>query len=333
MTCRSLGHGSPHQQDADITDRSETEQRVRPSTGSASSVIKWFSCRWFRCYGSLVLVQLSWVQLSWFSCHWTYNGIPKCLAIFHRPQCCSISFSGSQYGLMSEWCSSSVIRSVHCTRGGPDWMGWRKKLDQGHWCPDWTKSTIAGKRATCNGMKMTWPRLYSPEYELLRKERSSGNSLFFNPSPPGLLGAPLSAWVGGGSRPPLLSREPLVVESRARRHSKALHKTCQNHLSELKIEVKCEVKVRSKVKIWRFDVFGPGDQDYRTWWLKLRKNVAKGMVKVWYEYKWHTKKTSWSRSGHKMSLCVRIVIKPCDTCFMAQFWRRTRKSRLKYRLT
>ena len=67
----------------------------------------------------------------------------------------------------------------------------------------------------------------------------------------------------GGSRP-LLSREPLVVESRARRHSKALHKTRQNHLSELKIEVTCEVKVRSKVKIRRFDVLGPEDQDYRT---------------------------------------------------------------------
>ena len=72
--------------------------------------------------------------------------------------------------------------------------------------------------------------------------------------------------LGGGSRPPppLLSREPLVVESRATRHSKVLHKTHHNHLSELNIDVKCEVKVRSKVKIWRFDVLGPGDQDYRT---------------------------------------------------------------------
>ena len=76
-------------------------------------------------------------------------------------------------------------------------------------------------------------------------------------------GAPLSAW-GADHAPPLLSREPLVVESRARRHSKALHKTRQNHLRELKIEVKCEVKVRLKVKIWRFDILGPGDQDYRT---------------------------------------------------------------------
>ena len=47
------------------------------------------------------------------------------------------------------------------------------------------------------------------------------------------------------------------------------------------------------------------------------------MVKVWYEYKWHTKKTSRSRSGHKRY--IRIVIKLCDTCFMTQFRRRTRK--------
>ena len=96
---------------------------------------------------------------------------------------------------------------------------------------------------------------------------------------------------GGAYHAPLLSREPLFVESRARWHSKALDKTLQNHLSELKIEVTCKVKVRSKVKIRRFDVLGPGDQDYRTWWLKLRHNVVKGMVKIWYEYKCHTKKT------------------------------------------
>ena len=123
----------------------------------------------------------------------------------------------------------------------------------------------------------------------------------------------LGPWVpggGGANHAPLLSREPLVVESRARRHSKALRKTRQNHLSELKIEVTCEVKVRPKVKIWRFEVLGPGDQDCRTWWLKLRQNVVRDMVKVWYEYKWHTKKTSRSRSGHKRSLYVKIVINP-----------------------
>ena len=69
---------------------------------------------------------------------------------------------------------------------------------------------------------------------------------------------------GGLITPPLLSREPLFVESRARRHSKALDKTLQNHLSELNIEVTCKVKVRSNVKIRRFDILGPGDQDYRT---------------------------------------------------------------------
>ena len=101
--------------------------------------------------------------------------------------------------------------------------------------------------------------------------------LCLNPSPPGLLAHP---WVPGGAyhAPPLLSREPLFVECRARRHSKALDKKLQNHLSELKIEVTCKVKVRSKVKIRRFDLLGPGDQDYRTWWLKLRHNVFKGMV-------------------------------------------------------
>ena len=148
---------------------------------------------------------------------------------------------------------------------------------------------------------------------------------------PGLLAHP---WVPGGglSRPPAISRT-VGVESRARRHSKALDKALQNHLIELNIEVTCEVKVRSNVKIWRFDVLNPGDQDYRIWWPKLRQNVVKGMVKVWHEYKWHTKKISRSGSGHKRSLYIRIVTKSCDTCFMAQFRRRTRKSRLKYHLT
>ena len=140
-----------------------------------------------------------------------------------------------------------------------------------------------------------WPfkvKLYMVRRALTRQTRWYQNTCStFNPSPPGLLAHP---WVPGGAYhapPPLLSREPLFVESRARRRSKALDKTLQNHLSELKIEVTCKVKVRSNVKIRRFNVLGPGDQDYRTWWLKLRHNVVKCMVKVWYEYKWHTKKT------------------------------------------
>ena len=151
-----------------------------------------------------------------------------------------------------------------------------------------------------------------------------------NPSPPGLLAHPECL---GGLPRPLKSREPSVVESRARRHSKALHKTHPKLLSELKIEDTCEVKVRSKVKIRRFDVLGPGDQDYRTRWLNFRQNGVKGTVNVWFEWKWHPKKTSRSRSGHKRSLYVRIVIKSYDKCFMTTFRRRTWNSWLKYHLT
>ena len=127
----------------------------------------------------------------------------------------------------------------------------------------------------------------------------------------------------GGLIHPLLSREPLVVETRARRLSNALDKALQNHVSELKIEVTCEVKVRSKVKIRRFDVLGLGTRIIEPDGSNSGKMLSKH-VKVWYEYEWHTKKTSRSRSGHKRSLYVRIVIKSCDTFFMAQFRRRTR---------
>ena len=105
---------------------------------------------------------------------------------------------------------------------------------------------------------------------------------------------------GGGSRP-LLSREPLVVESRAIRHSKALHKTRQNHLSELKIEVTCEVKVRSgqRSKSGVLTFWALGTRIIEPDGSNSGKMLSKGMVKVWYENKWHTKKTSRSRSGHK----------------------------------
>ena len=77
----------------------------------------------------------------------------------------------------------------------------------------------------------------------------------FNQAPPGLLVHP---WVPGGlSRPhPPLSREPLVVDSCATRHSKAFYKTHLRHLSELKIKVTSEVKIRSNIKMWRFKRFG-----------------------------------------------------------------------------
>ena len=105
-----------------------------------------------------------------------------------------------------------------------------------------------------------------------------------------------------------LSREPLDVESWAGRHSKALHKTHSKHLSELKLEVICEVKVRSRVNIRRFFVLGPGDQEHTFSVLKLRRNVLICMVKACYNYRSHTDQMKRSRSDHKRSLYVKVVI-------------------------
>ena len=44
------------------------------------------------------------------------------------------------------------------------------------------------------------------------------------------------------------------VERRTRRHSKDLDKTLPKHFRKFKIEVTCQVKVRSKVKIGCFQV-------------------------------------------------------------------------------
>ena len=61
--------------------------------------------------------------------------------------------------------------------------------------------------------------------------------------------------LGGRIRPPpLLSRKRMDVERRTRRHSKDLDETLPNHVRKFKIEVTCQVKVRSKVKIGCFQV-------------------------------------------------------------------------------
>ena len=62
---------------------------------------------------------------------------------------------------------------------------------------------------------------------------------------------PTTAWGGGGRirPPPLLSRKRMDVERRTRRHSKDLDETLPNNFRKFKIEVTCQVKVRSKVKI------------------------------------------------------------------------------------
>ena len=59
---------------------------------------------------------------------------------------------------------------------------------------------------------------------------------------------------GGVGSPPLLSRKRMNVERRTRRHSKDLDETLPNRFRKFKIEVTCQVKVRSKVKIGCFQV-------------------------------------------------------------------------------
>ena len=80
------------------------------------------------------------------------------------------------------------------------------------------------------------------------------------------------------------------------------HKTIPKHLSKRNIEITFEVKVRSKVEISRFDVWGPGNRVYGFSVLKLRRYVPICMDNVCYDYKSHTEKST--RSGHKRSLYV-----------------------------
>ena len=96
----------------------------------------------------------------------------------------------------------------------------------------------------------------------------------------------------------------MAVESRARWNSKALHNTHPEHLSKRNIGITYEVKVRSKVEISRFDVWGPGNRIYGFSVLKLRRNVPICMDNVCYDYGSHTEKRTRSRSGHKRSLYV-----------------------------
>ena len=64
---------------------------------------------------------------------------------------------------------------------------------------------------------------------------------------------------GVGSDPPLLSRKRMDIERRTRRYSKDLDKTLPNLFRKFKIEVTCQVKVRSKVKIGCFQVADRSD--------------------------------------------------------------------------
>ena len=59
---------------------------------------------------------------------------------------------------------------------------------------------------------------------------------------------------------PLLSREPMDLESNVAALESS-YKTHLRHQNELKIEVMCEIMVRSQAKIRRYNVLGPGDRD------------------------------------------------------------------------
>ena len=64
---------------------------------------------------------------------------------------------------------------------------------------------------------------------------------------------------GGRIRPPLLSQKRMDVERQTRRHSKDLDETLPKHFRKFKIEVTCQVKVRSTVKIGCFQVADRSD--------------------------------------------------------------------------
>ena len=131
---------------------------------------------------------------------------------------------------------------------------------------------------------------------------------------------------------PLISREPLVVESRTRRHSNALDRELQNHVSEVKIEVTCRSRSdqRSKLGVLMF------------WALGTRiiepdgSNSGKMLSKVWLRYGMSMSDILRKLQGQGQVTkghYVRIEIKSCDLCFMAQFRHRTRKLWLKYHFT
>ena len=100
-----------------------------------------------------------------------------------------------------------------------------------------------------------------------------------NPPPPGLFLYPPQPG-GGRIRPPLLSQKRMDVERRTRRHSKDLDETLPNHFRKFKIEVTCQVKVSSKVKIGCFQVADRSDLKRSMFRPKLSICTPKDQAKV-----------------------------------------------------
>ena len=70
------------------------------------------------------------------------------------------------------------------------------------------------------------------------------------------------------------------VERRTRRHSKDLNETLPNNFRKFKIEVTCQVKVRSKVKIVCFQVADRSDLKRSIFRPKLSICTPKDQAKV-----------------------------------------------------
>ena len=112
------------------------------------------------------------------------------------------------------------------------------------------------------------------------RHRSSGGNPFVNPPPPGLFLYPPQPGGSDPIPPPLLSRKRMHVERRARRHSKDLDETLPNHFLKFNIEVTCQVKVRSNVKIGCFQVADRSDLKRSIFRPKLSICTPKNQAKV-----------------------------------------------------
>ena len=145
-----------------------------------------------------------------------------------------------------------------------------------------------------------------------------------NPPPPGLFLYPPQPGGGGGRiRPP-----PCYLETDGRRetHEAAFGRSrrdASKPLSKFKIEVTCQVKVRSKVTIGCFQVADRSDLKRSMFRPKLSIRTPKDQAKVLTSEIVSYLARSRSRSGQKWSPNPKFSNESFDTCFMVHFGRRT----------
>ena len=114
------------------------------------------------------------------------------------------------------------------------------------------------------------------------------------------------------------------VERRTRRHSKDLDETLPKNFRKFKIEVTCQVKVRSKVKIGCFQVADRSDLKRSIFRPKLSICTPKDQAKVLTSEIVSYFVQIRSRSGQKRSPNPKFSNVSFDTCFMVHFGQRTR---------